>query len=130
MKRIALFFCVFLVACGGSGDSDKLAPVPVPKNVSANTDGDKVTVDWAPVDGVTQYNVYYAHEAFSNLGNYAAYEGGTLILDATPPLTFTADTPAAVYRIRVTAVQGQRESAGSSAAIAMRLWTTVRASRI
>ncbi len=64
--------------------------------------GDRqLTVSWAPVEGASAYDLYYARESLDDIENYAALEGGTLELNVESPHTIPDLENGETYHLRM-----------------------------
>lgn len=114
MRIIGILATGLLVACGGGGSDNDVLAVPAPKGLAIENDGLDLTIEWQPISGSAKYNLYYAQEPIGSIDNYAAYEGGTLLLNVGQPYSLALPAPEHVYHFRVSAVRGGIESAGSA----------------
>ncbi|WP_372634159.1 hypothetical protein [Alcanivorax jadensis] len=116
-KHLILISVLVFVGCGGGGSSSPAPqastpappPIPAPASVSAKATSDGLVVDWAAVEGASDYNLYYATEKGLDIANYAAYQNGTLIPNIQPPQTVDLSVPLGVYQIIITANMDSRE---------------------
>lgn len=110
-KNLILLGALAVAGCGGGGSSSPAPqastpappPIPAPESVSAKATSDGLVIDWAPVDGASDYNLYYATEKELDIANYAAYQNGTLAPNIQPPHTVDLSAPLGVYQIIITA---------------------------
>ncbi len=111
-KHLILISVLTVAGCGGGGSSSPAPqqantpappPIPAPASVSAKATSDGLVVDWAAVEGASDYNLYYATEKGLDISNYAAYQNGTLIPNIQPPQIISISNFKPVYHIVVSA---------------------------
>jgi hypothetical protein len=88
-----------------------------PANLTAVGGDTKVTLTWDPVSQAAGYNVYYAEETTTSLGNianYASLTGGALVQDASSGDEITALTAGISYYFVVTGTFSGVETSVSS----------------
>lgn len=120
-KNIIWFFpFVFLLqACGGGSGSGESEPetvsTPSPTITAATYDGREITLDWQVerASSESSFNIYYAEEPIEDADNYAAFDGGQLIQNVTPPHTVTVPSLRPVYHFQISQVAGGAESSPS-----------------
>src|SRR3546814_3517199 len=64
-----------------AGGSDSKSPPPVlaaATGVTATAQSREITISWTAVSGAASYNLYYAKQPITDVGNYAALDGGQL----------------------------------------------------
>lgn len=103
--------------CGGSLDrgtyvtgsvsddcavSINLATLAAP-SLSVTVGNQEIIVSWAEVEGAVAYDLYYARESLTDLGNYAVFEGGSLVLDVASPHRLGSLTNEQTYFLRAVA---------------------------
>lgn len=94
------------------------AVLDAPQNVVAVAGDAGVTLTWDTVPDAQGYNLYYASETITDIGNYATLAGGVLELDVTSPHPLTGLANGTTYYFRVTATASPGESLASSEASA------------
>lgn len=94
------------------------AVLDAPQNVVAVAGDAGVTLTWDTVPDAQGYNLYYATETITDIGNYATLAGGVLDLDVTSPHLLTGLANGTTYYFRVTATASPGESLASSEASA------------
>lgn len=116
-----MFTALLLTACGGGGSNpppptELAAPAGVSVSVTAIATNHEIAISWNAVAGASSYNLYYAQEPITDIGNYAALNGGTLVPNITATsltlpeadLTFPSD-----YYFRLTTNNSAGEGAPS-----------------
>jgi|GEM_PF-7131196 len=86
---------------------------PAAPSVSLQNGDGQVTVNWADVAGATSYNIYYAKQTGVTPANYAAFTGGTALINVTSGRIITGLTNGTDYFFVVTALAGTLESNAS-----------------
>lgn len=135
-RQVLVLASLMLAACGGS-DSDRVVPasggasvaLAAPQNVVAVAGDASVTLTWDAVADAQGYNLYYATETITDIGNYATLAGGVLDLDVTSPHLLTGLANGTTYYFRVTATASPGESLASSEASATPQEPAVSATR-
>ncbi len=85
------------VGCSGSGSSGGDEEIDGPDDSSSTAQDPEITavvagdseleVSWEPIEEASEYNLYYSLEEGFDPENYASFEGGTLLNDASSPHT-------------------------------------------
>lgn len=119
MKRLFLIAAAAISLPLGCSDSSTISPPPAPENVNVQSQGSEITVAWEESEQATTYNIYHAHEPGLDPVNYAAFQGGSVIQNVSPPYSFDVVDREPVYHIVVTAQAGSAESPGSEEKIAI-----------
>lgn len=121
-RVIGVLLALVLAGCGAESrvgiSPGDMAGEP-PENVEAQAGDGKVAIRWDPVNDATGYHLYYATESIDDIDNHGSIPGAGLVLDVTSPYTLTGLENGTSYYFRVTALNGQAESAGSEQVTAM-----------
>lgn len=133
---ISAFAAVLIAGCGGgssspssqtpvppTGPDDGTVPDPVrtlsaPNGVVTTIGDEMISLTWESVHGAETYNLYYATESIQNIGNYAAYQAGSLLLGVTPPVDVTGLDNGISHYFRITATSASEESPPSQEVVA------------
>jgi hypothetical protein len=120
-KHLAIICSLFIAGCGGDSSSDVAStpaqPTESPTQLSANLTGSSVELSWQHTAGADRHDLYYAEEVGMDVESYAAYQGGTLVIDVSTPYTLNLVDASPVYHFAVTATIGGAESQPSNVAV-------------
>lgn len=100
--------CLAFLTPGCNSKSPRLAElIPAPETISITAGDETITLSWAPLEGATGYNAYWA------MAPGVTKTTGTLMADVTSPFVHEGLTNGQTYYYVLTALYGSLESGES-----------------